>query len=294
MATFLDTQAISNELLKLIKEAKQTLILISPYLKTSETIRDRIVTKDSKGTLKEFLIIYGKDELSEKENLWINGVKGISLLEKMNLHAKAYISEDRAIICSMNMHSYSQQYNIEMGILITRKDDKLAYNSLIEEVNNIKLNGTWKKKAEKESNVNGTLTNLQRLNRQVLILWRNKESLESKLPISKILTDNEIEKLTNCLSINEQEIEKFLPRIKFEKYAYSILKELYRYDKYYLGFVKDVKEKNESQDYDRVLLSLDADTDVWFDTANKELPDVCKNVAVSLNKNWVNYYFYLD
>ena len=62
----------------------------------------------------------------------------------MDLHAKCYLNEDRAIICSMNLYDYSQQTNIEMGILITKKDDEVAYEALIDEINNIKINGTRK------------------------------------------------------------------------------------------------------------------------------------------------------
>ena len=145
MALFLETQAISNELLRLIKEAKERLILVSPYLKASTHIQERLNTISKKGILSEFLIIYGKEELKKSEQDWIKEIENLEVIEKKNLHAKCYINEEKAIICSMNLYDFSQQNNIEMGILISKKDDEEAYNSLMDEISNLKINGTIKK-----------------------------------------------------------------------------------------------------------------------------------------------------
>lgn len=296
MATFLNTQAISSELNKLIKEAKKKIILVSPFLQTSDLLRETLNAKIAKSKLEEFTLIYRPEKIKKDEINWYNKFESISMIEKSNLHAKCYLNEEKAIITSMNLYQYSQQNNIEMGILITKKDDLEAYKSLVEEISELKHIGTWKKTVTKdlEKLDLSRLTNLQKLNRNVLILWRNKESLESKLPISQVLTDNEIEKLTICSSINDRILEQSLPRIKFEKYAYSILKELYKYEKYHLGLIKDTQEKKEANEYNRILLSLDSETEIWFDYADKNLPEKGKNVAVILNKNWFNHYFLLD
>jgi phosphatidylserine/phosphatidylglycerophosphate/cardiolipin synthase-like enzyme len=145
MAKFLETQAISNELMKLIKDAKDKIILVSPYLKVNSQIQERLKTKSKIGTLSEIVIIYGKSELKKSELEWIKEIEDLKVIEKNNLHAKCYINEEKAIVCSMNLHDYSQQNNIEMGILITKKDDEEAYHALIEEINNIKVNGIRKK-----------------------------------------------------------------------------------------------------------------------------------------------------
>jgi len=44
----------------------------------------------------------------------------------------------------MNLYEYSQQNNIEMGILITKEQDKDAYENLLFEINNLKVNGNRK------------------------------------------------------------------------------------------------------------------------------------------------------
>ncbi|HTC01257.1 MAG TPA: phospholipase D family protein, partial [Ferruginibacter sp.] len=123
MAKFLETQAISSELMKLIKEAKDKIILVSPYLKVNSQIQERLRTKSKTGALSEIVIVYGKSELQKSELEWIKDIEDLKVIEKNNLHAKCYINEDKAIICSMNLYEYSQQTNIEMGILITKEHD---------------------------------------------------------------------------------------------------------------------------------------------------------------------------
>ena len=57
----------------------------------------------------------------------------------------ATLNEDtEPSFCSMNLYDYSQQNNIEMGPPIAKEKDKEAYEELIEEINNIKVNGTEK------------------------------------------------------------------------------------------------------------------------------------------------------
>ncbi len=101
MAKFLDTQAISNELMKLIKDAKDKIILVSPYLRVNSQIQERLKTKSKIGTLSEIVIVYGKSELKQSELDWIKGIEDLKVYEKSNLHAKCYLSEDKAIICSL-------------------------------------------------------------------------------------------------------------------------------------------------------------------------------------------------
>lgn len=295
MATFLNTQAISSELNKLIKEAKKKIILVSPFLQTSDLLRETLNAKIAKSKLEEFTLIYRPEKIKEDEFNWYNEFESISMIEKSNLHAKCYLNEEKAIITSMNLYQYSQQNNIEMGILITKKDDLEAYKSLVEEISELKHIGTWKKTVITDSNVFdfSKLTNIQKLNHKILKDWRDKESAESRLQTSKILTDKEFQKLVSCSNIYEKELEKILPRVKFEKYAYSILKEKKRYDNYYLGLVKDIKYKSDKYDYNRVLLSLNSKDEFWYDTALR-LPAKGKNVAVCLNNNWFNHHILLD
>src|SRR5664280_1800939 len=126
MAKFLNTQAITHELTQLIIEAKEKIVLVSYSLKVNPLIKDRIKTKASSGSLKELIIVYGNADIKEAEFKWMGNVKGLKTYKKINLHAKCYYNENKAIVCSMNLHDYSQSNNVELGIMINKDEDTEA------------------------------------------------------------------------------------------------------------------------------------------------------------------------
>lgn len=315
MAKFLETQTISSELLKLIKEAKDKIILISPYLRVNAQIQERLKTKSVSGTMSEIVIIYGKTELNNSELDWMKTIKDLKVIEKLNLHAKCYLNEDKAIICSMNLYDYSQYNNYEMGILITKENDKEAYLELIEEINNIKVNGNRKDpntlksfnvnhEADAESIVESSdnavtknhdaLSMEQKMKFEILKEWRLSKSKENRTKAYTILTDNEIVKIVTENRIDKSGLYKILSNKKANQFGNEILDVLYQIEKYTIGKVISVIYQSDDSKYDRVKLQiLKTGKEVWYDTV-RELPIKNKHVAVSLNDHWFNDYFYLD
>ncbi len=320
MAKFLETQAISSELLKIIKDAKEKIILVSPYLKVNSQIQERLKTKGRMGTLSEIVIVYGKTELKQSQLEWIKEIADIKLYEKPNLHAKCYVNEERAVICSMNLYDYSQQNNIEMGLLITKEHDKEAYAELIEEINNIKINGDRKMldsigsetkplapKAQvgngtKEiiqplasANTNPVELNLeQKLKFQVLKKWRLYKSKEEQLSAFHVLTDEEIRTIVAQPKLEKNSFYDLLPKKKAIRYSEQILEELDRSSKFTIGQVTNIWYQDDVDKYDRVKLKISkTGEEKWFDTTH-ELPTKNKLVAAKLNNSWFNEYFYID
>lgn len=295
MAVFLDTPAISNELLKIIKEAKETLILISPYLQTTELIKDRIVTKDSTCDLNEFLIIYGKSELKSDEKEWIGNIKSLSLVEKKSLHAKVFLNEEKAIICSMNMYQFSQQNNIEMGVLISKKDDLDAYNALVDEVKNIKQNGVIKKeplmKKPTDSIEEIPLSKEYFMNQ--LIEWR-KVKAGKRFNLEDVLSENDINTIIEKFHVNDTFLRKVLTAEKYDNSNLAIMNIYNRISVYTYGTIKKVEHKNDDNKYDRVLFFDENGKENWYNTVRSELPRKGRKVAVKLNLLWFNEYIYVD
>ena len=62
MAKFLTTNGISYYIEEIIREAKSEIVLLSPYLKISTNLFDRLKDADRKSI--KITLIYGKDELS--------------------------------------------------------------------------------------------------------------------------------------------------------------------------------------------------------------------------------------
>lgn len=132
MAQFLITTEINLLLEKLIKDAREQLVLVSPYLKLNDRMRELL--QDKNGQIAEVLIVYGKHDLHESERQWFAGQQHIKISFCKNLHAKCYLSEHYCIVTSMNLYDFSQVNNNEIGIGIHSSQDKFLYSSASEEV----------------------------------------------------------------------------------------------------------------------------------------------------------------
>jgi phosphatidylserine/phosphatidylglycerophosphate/cardiolipin synthase-like enzyme len=135
MAKFLNTSATNYFLEELIKDAKDRLILISPFLKLNDRIRELLADKNR---LKiDVRIVYGKSELQPEEINWLKELTYIRTSFCKNLHAKCYLNEELCIITSLNLYEFSQVNNNEMGILLRRSEDAELYKEAYEEAQRI-------------------------------------------------------------------------------------------------------------------------------------------------------------
>lgn len=135
MAKFLNTSATNYFLEELIKDAKDRLILISPFLKLNDRMKELLADKNR---LKiDVRIVYGKSELQPEEINWLKELTYIRTSFCKNLHAKCYLNEELCIITSLNLYEFSQINNNEMGVLIRRSDDAELYKDAYEEAQRI-------------------------------------------------------------------------------------------------------------------------------------------------------------
>lgn len=135
MAKFLNTSATNYFLEELIKEARDRLILISPFLKLNDRMKELLADKNR---LKiDVRIVYGKSELQPEEIRWLNELSYVRTSFCKNLHAKCYLNESLCIVTSLNLYEFSQVNNNEMGVLIRRSDDPELYRDAYEEAQRI-------------------------------------------------------------------------------------------------------------------------------------------------------------
>jgi len=135
MPKFLDTTGVSYHLTQLIGNARERLILISPYLKLNDRIKELLEDQDRMKI--DIRVVYGKNELQPEENNWLRGLNSIRTSFCKNLHAKCYLNEREAIITSMNLYEFSQVNNNEMGIYVDREESPLLYEDIYREVQRI-------------------------------------------------------------------------------------------------------------------------------------------------------------
>jgi phosphatidylserine/phosphatidylglycerophosphate/cardiolipin synthase-like enzyme len=118
MAKFLNTKKSVSEIEDLIRDAKQTLILISPYLKLSKDFKELLSHRNSKDKITT--VIFGKVELNPEEMKFFENLQFVILKYKDDLHAKCYANDEKLIITSLNLYDFSMINNKEMGVLIEK------------------------------------------------------------------------------------------------------------------------------------------------------------------------------
>ncbi|MDO5505854.1 MAG: phospholipase D family protein [Pseudoxanthomonas suwonensis] len=132
---FLNTSATNYFLEELIKNAKDRLILISPYLKLNDRIKELVADKNR---LKiDVRIVYGKSDLQPAEIAWLNDLTYVRTSFCRNLHAKCYLNEELCIVTSLKLYEFSQVNNNEMGVLFERSEDTELYREAYEEAQRI-------------------------------------------------------------------------------------------------------------------------------------------------------------
>ena len=153
MAHVLDTQGIVTELEKIINEAEKYIVLISPFLRISESNYNRLKRATEHGV--SVVLIYGKKETSEAEKF--KTFQNCKILFCENLHAKCYCNENDMIISSLNLHECSE-HNFELGVGFSNdKKDGAMYEETSRKINQIYQNSEiiWG-----ESRVNFYATNI--------------------------------------------------------------------------------------------------------------------------------------
>lgn len=153
MAKFLYTDNIVAAVAKIIRLAETEVYLISPYVDLSKRYKNLIKEKNKESV--HVTLIWGKKKTQYKFDStvksWMNSMENVDVYFKKELHAKCFLNEKEAIITSMNLYEASKN-NVEMGILITKDEDKEAYTEIFKEVKRLI------KKSKKYSSKSKSLT----------------------------------------------------------------------------------------------------------------------------------------
>ena len=197
----MNTTGISYHLEELIKNTQDRLILISPYLQFHQRIKDHLENLNIQK--RDIRIIYRENKLQVEESNWLEGQIGIRTSLCKSLHSKCYINENEAIVTSMNLYSFSQQNNDEMGIHVTKNNDSELYDDINKEVQRLltiseEIRVSVKKvdkKFEKKSN------------KTFSKIVKDKKKFSSKL-----LTTKELSEVTG---MNSRNINKWLTDNRF-------------------------------------------------------------------------------
>lgn len=126
MAIFLTSNELNTALESIFENAFEHLILISPYIKLHDRYASVLKTKKGDPNIK-ITIVFGKNEddfsksMKQEDSNFFKDFPNIEIRYEKRLHAKYYANENSAILTSMNLYNFSQDNNIEAGIMTNRK-----------------------------------------------------------------------------------------------------------------------------------------------------------------------------
>ena len=226
MAKFLNSSGTTYHLEELIKNASDRLIIISPYLKLNERIKELL---EDRNRLKiDIRIVYGKNDLHPEEINWLKNLTFIRTSFCKNLHAKCYLNENECIITSLNLYEFSQVNNNEMGVLIYRNEDAKLYADTYEEAQRIiRISDEVRMSLEKVNDVDNRVALVNEANIDKLQGVAATKSMESLTPnYSKLTTA----KLAKELGLKTQELNDRLIGVGYleEKEGELVLTDLGR------------------------------------------------------------------
>ncbi len=123
MAKFLKGFEINTGVENILRQADSFLLIISPYIKLHHRYKDVLKNHIDNDRL-QIVLVFGKNDgemqksLSKDELDFFVKFPNIEIRYEKRLHAKFYANESASIITSMNLYDYSQDNNIEAGILL--------------------------------------------------------------------------------------------------------------------------------------------------------------------------------
>lgn len=178
MSRFVTGNELNYEIEKLIKEASLELILISPFIKLHDRLKDELKSNPNKESLK-VTVVFGKNKEELSKSLSINELQFFKIFPNLEiryekrLHAKYYANQVSSILTSMNLYDYSFDKNIEFGVISEQK-----------------LIGTNKLDSESIEYFNKVIDNAEIVFKQKAIIKKSLGGFRKSFEGIKIIEDN--------------------------------------------------------------------------------------------------------
>jgi len=123
MAKFITGKYLTEAICNIIRDAKKDLLIVSPYIKLDDHLKEQIFDKLRANANLHIFIAFGKNEknpwksIKKQDFEYFKNFPNISIIYIPNLHAKYYANENQGIITSVNLYDYSFDNNVEFGVI---------------------------------------------------------------------------------------------------------------------------------------------------------------------------------
>lgn len=133
MVKFIYEEELNQAIKNIFKDANEYVLIVSPYIKLHTIYIDNLKTKIDNPNI-QIYVLFGKNEgeitksILIKDLFFFSTFKNVEIRYEPRLHAKFYANEKLSVICSMNLYDYSQNYNIETGMLFESSKNSFIGN----------------------------------------------------------------------------------------------------------------------------------------------------------------------
>jgi len=123
MAEFVTGDLLNDAVIKIIEGADKKLLLVSPFIRLHDRVREALIRKKDKHKL-QIKVLYGKNEHNKQESLTLKDFEflkefpNVVIKYEPRLHAKFFSNGADTLITSMNLMYQSQNANIEAGVFV--------------------------------------------------------------------------------------------------------------------------------------------------------------------------------
>lgn len=135
---FLTTQGINFHLEEMFKTAQEKIMLVAPYIEINSRLKEILVERKNAGVI--IIVICRKEQLKYD----ISDI-ATEIIDRKSLHAKCYMTEARAVITSMNIITFSQVNNDEIGFFVSYEKNRDLYIEISNEMQRLYRMGRQQK-----------------------------------------------------------------------------------------------------------------------------------------------------
>lgn len=190
MAKLLYESKLNAALEDVIKEAESNIIFICPYFKLHERLKDCLKLKKNIPGIK-VVVVFGKNEddpsksMNKKDFEFLKSFPNVVIKYEKRLHAKFFANEKFGLVTSINLHSFSLDNNIEVGISFKTK-------SILKDITDKVLNPITSKISDTENIAEESVTFFLGVYENAELIFERKPIFESKmLGLQKVYVESE-------------------------------------------------------------------------------------------------------
>jgi hypothetical protein len=208
MAKFLNTALLSEWIPKLVNETERELVIIVPYIKTSEKMYNCLYEANKRGV--ETTLVYRENKLTDSEKAKFQSLDNLNLMHHPNVHTKCYFNEKYLIITSMNLYEYSEINNREMGVLFHRNDLEKNFGSA----------------ADTEQVFKDAINEIRAIINSSHFEKKSRETIDLGFEMDIIKTDKE-KVLEHCVKLNKVFLNKKFEPVETNNSCYPVCKDYF-------------------------------------------------------------------